>query len=143
MKNFYVKLEKIMLDDLLSNQMYNEEFDQISETSIERIGVPGVLIPMSQDTRVVLGSDNLFNVIIVTTRFGQGQCVNNCKQWLSKEFSNKILDINTDSTILLWSGHNFNDDEFTNDLILFYVINISFFSLKVFEWTIIVLIFCR
>lgn len=52
--------------------MYNEEFDQISETSIERIGVPGVLIPMSQDTRVLLGSDNLFNVIIVTTRFGQG-----------------------------------------------------------------------
>ncbi len=32
----------------------------------------GVLIPMSQDTRVLLGSDNLFNVIIVTTRFGQG-----------------------------------------------------------------------
>ncbi len=53
------------------------------------------------------------------------------------------MDINTDGTILLWSGHNFNDDEFTNDLILFHVIKISFFSLKVFEWTIIVLIFYR
>jgi len=145
--------------------MDDEEFDQVSEllfngvTSIERIGSPGVLIPMSKDTRAVLCGDNSSNVIIVATRFDQGRClvfghngylnlftktevnkdqeqfVNNCKEWVSKGTSDEILDINnetamvdidTEGKILLWNGHNSKDDEFINDLVLFYIFNFFF-----------------
>ena len=94
----------------------DEEFDQVSETlfngvpSIEKIGLPGTLIPMTNDTRAVLCGDNSFNVIIAAALFGEGRClifghngylnyfrktpenkdqeqfVNNCKQWISKGF---------------------------------------------------------
>ncbi len=100
--------------------MDDEEFDQMAETlfdgvtSIERIGLPGVLIPMSKDTRAVLCGKNSCNVIQVAVRFGQGRClifghngylnlftktqenkdqaqfVDNCKKnWLSKGSSNE------------------------------------------------------
>ncbi len=139
--------------------MDDEEFDQVSEilfngvTSIEKIGLPGILIPMTNDTRAVLCGDNSSIVIIVAARFGQGRClvfghngylnlftgtgentdqeqfVDNCKQWVSQGSSTEILDINntkamvdidTEGKILLWNGHNFKDDEFMNDLVLFY-----------------------
>lgn len=138
--------------------MNDEEFDQVSEIlfngvpSIEKIGSPGILIPMSKDTRAVLCGDNSFNVIIVAVRFGQGRClifghngylnyftgtgdnksseqfIKNCKQWVSKDSSNEIFDINnvksmvdikSEGKILLWNGHNSKDNEFMNDLVLF------------------------
>jgi hypothetical protein len=49
--------------------MDDEEFDQVTETifdgvtSIERIGLPCVLILMSNDTRAVLCGENSCNVI--------------------------------------------------------------------------------
>ena len=103
--------------------MDDKEFDQVSEIlfngvpSILKIGLPGVLIPLSKETRAVLCGDNSFNVIIVAVRFGQGRClifahngylnffkdskeandhaqfVKNCKQWISKGTSNEILNI--------------------------------------------------
>jgi hypothetical protein len=104
--------------------MNDEEFDRVSEilfdgvSSIEKIGSPGKIIPMSKDTRAVLCGNNSYNVVIVAVRFGQGRClvfghngyvsyftesgenkdreqfVNNCKQWVSKGLSNEVLNIN-------------------------------------------------
>jgi hypothetical protein len=151
--------------------MDDEEFDQVSEilfdgvTSIVKIGLPGIIIPMSNDTRAVLCGDNSFNVIIVAARVGQGRClvfghdgytklfteteenkdqeqfINNCKQWISQESSTEILNINnikamddidTEDKILLWNGNNSKDEEFMDDLVLFYFVLFLFFSKKIY-----------
>jgi len=109
-------------------KMNDEEFDQVPQilfngvSSIVKIGLPGTLIPMTNDTRAVLCGDDSTDVIIVATRFDQGRClvfghngylnlftktqeykdqavfVNNCKKWLSKGLSNEILEINNEKT---------------------------------------------
>jgi len=114
----------------LNITMDDEEFDQVPRilfngvTSIVKIGLPGTLIPMTNDTRAVLCGDSSTDVIIVATRFNQGRClvfghngylnlftktqeykdqevfINNCKQWLSKGLTNEILEINNENTIL-------------------------------------------
>lgn len=103
--------------------MDDEEFDQVAKilfdgvSSIEKSGIPGILIPLSKNTRAVLCGDDSTNVIIVAARFGEGRClifghtsylnyftqpddykdsekfINNCKQWVSKGTSNEVLNI--------------------------------------------------
>jgi hypothetical protein len=110
--------------------MDDKEFDQVPQTlfngvsSLAKMGLPGILIPMTDDTRAVLCGDNSANVIIVATRFGQGRClvfgqnsylnlftktqeykdqtvfVDNCKRWLSKGLSNEVLEINNEKTMV-------------------------------------------
>ncbi|CAF4888306.1 unnamed protein product, partial [Rotaria sp. Silwood1] len=92
--------------------MDDDEFDQVPQilfenvTSLSKIGTPGTLIPMTQDTRAVLCGDDFNNVLVVATRFGNGRClvfahngypaiflnndtknqhfVDNCRRWLSQ-----------------------------------------------------------
>lgn len=110
--------------------MDDEEFDQVSQilfnevNSIVKIGLPGCLIPMTNDTRAVLSGESSTDVIIIATRFDQGRClvfghngyvnlfskpqdykdhavfINNCKQWVSKGSSDEILDINNETTMV-------------------------------------------
>ncbi|CAF3783478.1 unnamed protein product [Rotaria sp. Silwood1] len=92
--------------------MDDDEFDQVPQilfenvTSLSKIGTPGTLIPMTQDTRAVLCGDDSNNVLVVATRFRNGRClvfahngypaiflnndtknqhfVDNCRRWLSQ-----------------------------------------------------------
>lgn len=137
--------------------MNDEEFDQAPQilfnevNSIVKIGLPGCLIPMTNDTRTVLSGNTSADVILVATRFGQGRClvfghngyinlftksedykddsifINNCKQWVSKDLSDEILNIHHEKTmvnivtqnkILVWDGHQTKDDTFMTDLVL-------------------------
>ena len=61
--------------------MNDKELDQVSKILFDgvpflsRIGSPGILIPMTHDTRAVLCGDDSTNVIAVATRFGYGRCL--------------------------------------------------------------------
>jgi hypothetical protein len=109
--------------------MDDEEFDQVSQilfndvSSVTKMGIPGILIPLTNDTRAVLCGDSSSDVVIVATRFDQGRClvfghngyanlftktqeyndqtvfVNNCKQWVSKGLTNEILSIDNVKTM--------------------------------------------
>jgi hypothetical protein len=102
--------------------MNDQDFDQVAHiifdgvTSLEKIGCPGTLIPLTNDTRAVLAGEDSNNVIIVATRFGHGRClvfahngypymfmedneehqafINNCKRWLSRGHAVELLSIN-------------------------------------------------
>ena len=102
--------------------MDDREFDQVPQilfngiSSLERVGCPGTLIPLTNDTRAVLCGEDSNNVIIVATRFGQGRClvfahngypgifinieeknrhfIENCRQWLSRGHRAEFLSIN-------------------------------------------------
>lgn len=108
--------------------MDDTEFDQVPQIlfngvpSIERIGWPGTLIPLTNDTRAVLCGADSNNVIIVATRFGSGRClvfahngypgiflniekkhetfVENCRQWLARGHPAEFLSINDSKSML-------------------------------------------
>ena len=101
--------------------MRDNEFDQVPQLlfagvpSLEKKGVPGILIPLTQDTRAVLCGADSNNVIIVATRFGHGRCllfghngypgiffnteekneqfVGNCRKWLGRGHRAEFLSI--------------------------------------------------
>ncbi|CAF1487197.1 unnamed protein product [Adineta steineri] len=107
--------------------MDDSEFDQISQiifdgiSSIDRIGIPGTLIPLTNDTRAVLCGDDSTNVIIVATRFGNGRYlvfahngypyiflnieekirkfVENCQRWLKQGHQAEFVSINDADTM--------------------------------------------
>lgn len=107
--------------------MNDEEFDQVPRLlfegvpSIEKLGIPGTLIPLTNDTRAVLCGDDSTNVIIVATRFGLGRClvfahnsypgiffntdkkfkkfVENCRRWLARGFPAEFLSIDSVKTM--------------------------------------------
>ncbi|CAF3681309.1 unnamed protein product, partial [Adineta steineri] len=107
--------------------MDDSEFDQVTQiifdgiSSIERKGVPGTLIPLTNDTRAVLCGDDSTNVIIVATRFGNGRClvfahngypymflnieeknrkfVENCQRWLTRGYEAEFVSINDADTM--------------------------------------------
>lgn len=98
------------------------EFDQVPQIifegvpSVEKVGLPGTLIPLTNDTRAVLCGADSTNVIIVATRFGHGRClvfahngypgkflnieeqnkqfVENCRRWLARGHPAEFLSIN-------------------------------------------------
>ncbi|CAF3448381.1 unnamed protein product [Rotaria sp. Silwood1] len=106
--------------------MADDEFDQVSQIlfdgvdSLSNIGSPGTLIPMTDNTRTVLCSEDFNNVIVVATQFGHSLClvfalngcteiflndetedqdfVENCLQWLARGYDTEFESINdTDS----------------------------------------------
>jgi hypothetical protein len=107
--------------------MDDKEFDQVSHiifngvSSIEKLGCPGILIPLTNDTRAVLCGEDSNNVIIVATRFGLGRClvfahngypaiflniekknkhfVENCRQWLARGHKAEFLSIDQAKTM--------------------------------------------
>jgi hypothetical protein len=107
--------------------MDDREFDQVAQilfngvSSLERIGCPGTLIPLTNDTRAVLCGEDSNNVIIVATRFGLGRClvfahngypgiflnieekyeqfVENCRQWLTRGYPAEFLSIDQARTM--------------------------------------------
>src|ERR1700722_9454566 len=107
--------------------MDDREFDQVPQiifngiTSIEKIGCPGTLIPLTNDTRAVLCGEDSNNVIIIATRFGLGRClvfahngypgiflnieeknqhfVENCRQWLARGYQAEFLSIDHANTM--------------------------------------------
>ncbi|CAF1503058.1 unnamed protein product [Adineta steineri] len=107
--------------------MDDSEFDQVPQiifdgiTSIEKNGIPGTLIPLTNDTRAVLCGDDSTNVIIVATRFGNGRClvfahngypymflnieeknrkfVENCQRWLARGHRAEFVSINDADTM--------------------------------------------
>ncbi|CAF1376311.1 unnamed protein product [Rotaria sordida] len=102
--------------------MDDDDFDQVSQIlfdgvdSLSYIGQPGTLIPITENTRAVLCSEDFNNVIIVATRFGQGRClvfahnsytniflndetedqdfVENCRKWLARGYDAEFVSIN-------------------------------------------------
>jgi hypothetical protein len=108
--------------------MDDREFDQVSQiifngiSSLEKVGCPGTLIPLTNDTRAVLCGEDSNNVIIVATRFGLGRClvfahngypgiflnieekhqqfVENCRQWLARGQQADFLSIDHAKTML-------------------------------------------
>lgn len=107
--------------------MNDKEFDQAAQIlfdgvpSLSRIGSPGILIPMTRDTRAVLCGDDSSNVIVVATRFGYGRClvfahneypqiflndetddsdfVENCRCWLARGQDAEFVSINEASSM--------------------------------------------
>jgi hypothetical protein len=107
--------------------MDDREFDQVPQiifngiSSLEKIGCPGTLIPLTNDTRAVLCGNDSNNVIIVATRFGLGRClvfahngypeiflnieekhqhfIENCRQWLARGYKAEFLSINHAKTM--------------------------------------------
>lgn len=107
--------------------MDDQDFDRAAEIifngvpSLERFGCPGVLIPLTNDTRAVLCGEDSNNVIIVATRFSQGRClvfahnsypeiflnteekhrqfVDNCRQWLTRGYQAEFVSINDAETM--------------------------------------------
>jgi hypothetical protein len=107
--------------------MNDKEFDQVPKiifngiSSLEKIGCPGTLIPLTNDTRAVLCGEDSNNVIIVATRFGQGRClvfahngypgiflniedknrqfVENCRRWLTRGHEAEFLSIDDAKTM--------------------------------------------
>ena len=107
--------------------MDDEEFDQVPRilfdgiSSIEKLGSPGTLIPLTDDTRAVLCGENSNDVIIVAIRFGDGHClvfahngytkiflnvekkhkkfVENCRRWLAKGYQAEFISINQSRTM--------------------------------------------
>ena len=108
--------------------MDDREFDQVPQiifngiSSLEKVGSPGILIPLTNDTRAVLCGADSNNVIIVATRFGHGRClvfahngypgifldikednqqfVENCRKWLARGQDAEFLSINDAQTVL-------------------------------------------
>jgi len=108
--------------------MDDREFDQVPQiifngiSSLEKVGCPGTLIPLTNDTRAVLCGEDSNNVIIVATRFGLGRClvfahngypgiflnieeknqnfVENCRQWLAQGQQADFLSIDHAKTML-------------------------------------------
>ncbi|CAF1025581.1 unnamed protein product [Didymodactylos carnosus] len=91
--------------------MNDNDFDQVPSVifnnveSIPRIGIPGIIIPQTDDTRAILCGEDSQNCLMIATRFGQGRViicahngyvekflppieedyrifVENCKRWL-------------------------------------------------------------
>ncbi|CAF3004510.1 unnamed protein product [Rotaria sp. Silwood2] len=113
--------------------MDDREFDQVPQilfqsiSSLEKIGCPGTLIPLTSDTRAVLCGADSNNVIIVATRFGQGRClvfahngypgiflniekknqqfVENCRRWLARGHQAEFLSINEAKTMNDLAAH--------------------------------------
>ncbi|CAF3368235.1 unnamed protein product [Rotaria socialis] len=113
--------------------MDDTEFDQAPQllfegvSSIEKIGCPGTLIPLTNDTRAVLCGDDSNNVIIVATRFGLGRClvfahngypgiffnteskyqqfVENCRRWLARGHQAEFLSIDKATSMNDISAH--------------------------------------
>ncbi|CAF0735671.1 unnamed protein product [Adineta ricciae] len=113
--------------------MRDEEFDKVPNilfdgvSSIEKIGYPGTLIPLTSDTRAVLCGNDSNNVIIVATRFGHGRClvfahngypsiffnvkernerfVKNCRQWLAHGHHAEFLSIDDADSMHSMSTH--------------------------------------
>jgi hypothetical protein len=107
--------------------MDDSEFDQVPQmifdgvSSLAKIGCPGTLIPLTNDTRAVLCGADATNVIIVATRFGLGRClvfahngypgiffdtaedneqfVENCRQWLAGGNEAEFLSIDDAETM--------------------------------------------
>jgi len=107
--------------------MNDTEFDQVPHiifdgiSSLERIGCPGTLIPLTNDTRAVLCGEDSNNVIIVATRFGHGRClvfahngypgiflnieekhrhfIENCRRWLARGHPAEFLSMNDAESI--------------------------------------------
>jgi hypothetical protein len=107
--------------------MDDSEFDRVSQiifnsvSSLEKVGCPGTLIPLTNDTRAVLCGADSTNVIIVATRFGLGRClvfahngypgiflnieekhqqfVENCRQWLARGHKAEFLSIDDAKTM--------------------------------------------
>jgi hypothetical protein len=110
--------------------MNDEEFDQVPQIlfrgvdSMIKMGLPGNVIPLTNDTRAVLCGETSTDVVIVATRFDQGRClvfgqnnylnlftktqeykdqatfVQNCKQWVSNGTSDEIMDINKEKSMV-------------------------------------------
>lgn len=102
--------------------MNESDFDHVARIlfhgvpSLEKIGYPGTLIPLTNDTRAVLAGEDSNNIIVVATRFGQGRClvfahngypsiflnieeknrtfVENCRRWLTRGHQAEFLSIN-------------------------------------------------
>lgn len=113
--------------------MNDKEFDQVPKiifngiSSLEKIGCPGTLIPLTNDTRAVLCGEDSNNVIIVATRFGQGRClvfahngypgiflniedknrqfVENCRRWLTRGHEAEFLSIDDAKTMQDIAAH--------------------------------------
>ena len=113
--------------------MSGHDFDQVPQIlfdgvpSLEKIGCPGTLIPLTNDTRAVLCGEDSNNVIIVATRFGLGRClvfahngyprlflniedknrkfVENCRRWLARGHRAEFLSINDVSSMLDIAAH--------------------------------------
>jgi hypothetical protein len=113
--------------------MDDKEFDQVPQilfngiSSLAKIGWPGTLIPLTNDTRAVLCGADSNNVIIVATRFGHGRClvfahngypeiflniedkhrafVENCRQWLARGHQAEFLSIDDAQTMLDIAAH--------------------------------------
>ena len=106
--------------------MDDSEFDRVPQiifngiSSLEKIGCPGTLIPLTNDTRAVLCGADSNNVIIVATRFGLGRClvfahnsypgiflknenkhqqfIENCRQWLARGYNADFMSIDDATT---------------------------------------------
>ncbi|CAF4229422.1 unnamed protein product [Rotaria sp. Silwood2] len=102
--------------------MDDDDFDQVSQIlfdgvdSLSNIGSPGTLIPITENTRAVLCSENFNNVIIVASQFDEGRClvfahngytkiflndetedqdfVDNCRRWLARGHDAEFQSIN-------------------------------------------------
>lgn len=113
--------------------MDDKEFDRVGKIlfngvpSLEKIGAPGTLIPLTNDTRAVLCGQDSLNVIIVATRFGLGRClvfahngypgiflkiedkhrrfVENCRQWLARGHPAEFLSIDDAKSMLDVASH--------------------------------------
>ena len=107
--------------------MDDNEFDQVPQIlfngvpSLEKLGEPGTLIPLTNDTRAVLAGADSNNIIVVATRFGHGRClvfahdaysnifldineeyeqfVENCRTWLARGQEAEFLSINEAETL--------------------------------------------
>jgi hypothetical protein len=107
--------------------MDDAEFDRAPQiifngiSSLPKVGCPGTLIPLTNDTRAILCGEDSNNVIIVATRFGLGRClvfahngypgiflkiedkyrqfVENCRQWLARGHPAEFLSIDKAKTM--------------------------------------------
>lgn len=113
--------------------MNDHEFDKVPQVlfdgvpSLEKVGCPGTLIPLTNDTRAVLCGEDSSNVIIVATRFGRGRClvfahngypgmflniedknrkfVENCRRWLARGYRAEFLCIDEVNSMLEIAAH--------------------------------------
>ena len=113
--------------------MSDPEFDQVASIlfdgvpSLEKLGCPGTLIPLTKDTRAVLAGEDSNNVIVVATRFGYGRSlvfahnsypyifldkkdqyqpfVSNCQRWLTRGHQADFLSINDVTSMHDVSSH--------------------------------------